>query len=228
MAAGQEWRNSNSTILPLQTSLAFASTDQLPSKVPDIPKNLSLCPWIWGRQVVALKGGGCQQLFQHYLSSGRCLRSCRVCAEKVLNQWKSSTVSVTPKVLIYSLGDGRFPSIFATCEQWQLMNPSLLHLIEGISIWERWDAVRVFVIQLQGQSRECFSLEMIRCVCLSVTAGFYNNVALWLFQIVAHKQHTKRLQGSGNKEASTTACILKQKVNIPAWWHHASGRTTFC
>ncbi len=76
--------------------------------------------------------------------------------------------------------------------------------------------------------QECFSLEMIRCVCLSGTAGFYNNVALWLFQIVAHKQHTKRLQGSANKEASTTACILKQKVNIPAWWHHASGRTTFC
>ncbi len=62
-AAGQEWRNFNSTILLFQTSLAFASTDQLPSKAPYVRKPLSLRPWIWGRQVVALEGGGCQQLF---------------------------------------------------------------------------------------------------------------------------------------------------------------------
>lgn len=134
MAAGQELRNFNSTIFPFPTSLAFASTDQLPSKVPDVQKTLSFRPWIWVRQVVALEGGGCQQPFQLYPSSGRCLRSRSARAEKVLNQCKSLTVSITPKELICSLGGGRFPSIFATCERWQLMNPSLIHLIEGISI----------------------------------------------------------------------------------------------
>ncbi len=94
MAAGQEWRNSNSTILPLQTSLAFASTDQLPSKVPDIRKPLSLCAWIWGRQVVALKGGGCQQLFQLiYHLEGACeaaecvLKKCWISERARLFPW---------------------------------------------------------------------------------------------------------------------------------------------
>lgn len=185
---------------------------------------------------MALKGGGCRQLFQLYPSSGRCLRSHKASAEKVLNQWKSLAVSVTPKELICSLGGARFPSIFATCERWQLMNPSLIHLIEGISIWERWDAfftpcqpVHVFRIQLrlQGQSGNVLVYRW-SAMCVSATADIYNNVAHGFFTLWQTNNAPRSYKNLQTEEACANTSTSNQKVNIPAWWHHAFGRTTFC
>lgn len=179
--------------MPFQTSLAFvrmqvASSDKLPSKSARCPKPLSLCPWIMVRQVVALKG---------WLSTTISTLSIiwEVLAKPKSECWKSVE---SVKELGYFLDPqgahlqswrSRFPSIFATCEQWQLMNPSLIHLIEGISIWERWDAfftlcerVHVFVIQLrlQGQSGNVLAYRW-SAMRVSAMADIYNNVAYGLF-----------------------------------------------
>lgn len=188
-----------------------AATSSRP-KVPDV-QNPSHYVLGSGSGRLWLSRGGCQQLFQIYPSSGRCLRSHKASTEKVLNQWKSSAVSLTPKELICSLGGARFPSKFATCERWQLMNPSLIHLIEGISIWERWDAfftlcepfytffTHVFGIQLrlQGQSGNVL---VYRWSAMRLRYSWHlQQCSIWLVHIVKNKQHTKKLHEYTNRRS---------------------------
>lgn len=166
MAAGQEWRNSNSTILPLQTSLAFASTDQLPSKVPDIrnPSHYVLgsgAGWLWLSRGVAVNNYF--NLFIIWEMLAKLQSACWKSVESV----KELDCYCDPQGA--HLQSWQWPFSLDICDLWAMAahesklntsNRRHFHLRE-------MRCCPCFRNSAARSKRECFRLEMIRRVCVS-------------------------------------------------------------